>query len=78
MTPPNIWTVYEDVHFRVEQCQTCPIPGYLILYAKAKAHSLDELSREALSLLGLGRERIVRVPVDGQGRPYASDHRDHT
>ncbi len=26
---------------------------------------------KALSLLGLGRERVVRVPVDGQGRMYA-------
>ncbi len=28
---------------------------------------------KALSLLGLGRERVVRVPVDGQGRMRASD-----
>src|SRR3990172_5620780 len=26
---------------------------------------------KALSLLGLGRERVVRVPVDGQGRVIA-------
>ena len=26
---------------------------------------------KALSLLGLGRERVVRVPVDGQGRMRA-------
>jgi glutamate/tyrosine decarboxylase-like PLP-dependent enzyme len=28
---------------------------------------------KALSLLGLGRERVVRVPVDGQGRMIAGD-----
>src|SRR5687767_15610174 len=28
---------------------------------------------KALSMLGLGRERVVRVPVDGQGRMIASE-----
>src|SRR5205807_9532791 len=30
---------------------------------------------KALSLLGLGRDRVVRVPVDAQGRMRAPHHR---
>ena len=39
-------------HFRIEQCSTCPIPGYLIISPVIQVKSLSEMGPAALSELG--------------------------
>jgi len=51
MTDLN-YQVYTNQHFIIEQCRSCPIPGYLIVSPLKKAASITELDEEALSMLG--------------------------
>jgi diadenosine tetraphosphate (Ap4A) HIT family hydrolase len=45
-------TVFEDDHFHLKPCYTCPLPGYLILSAKDRSETLHDLPVKALSGLG--------------------------
>ena len=44
--------IYENKHFRLEQCYTYPIPGYLILNLKIEVRSLSVMTNGALVALG--------------------------
>ena len=44
--------VYENEHFRIEQCRDCPIPGYLIVIPKNQVRTLSAMKSEALAQLG--------------------------
>lgn len=44
--------IYEDQYFRLEQVQSCPIPGYLILYCQDAAESVAALPVEITTKLG--------------------------
>ena len=44
--------IFEDSHFRLEQCDTCPLPGYLILRLKGPLQSLGGLAPETAGRLG--------------------------
>jgi diadenosine tetraphosphate (Ap4A) HIT family hydrolase len=44
--------IYEDDHFRIEQCSDCPIPGYLILTPLSGAAHLEDLGEEERICLG--------------------------
>src|SRR5215831_15250653 len=44
--------VIENVHFRIEPCASCPLPGYLIVSPRICVSSLAELSSDAQDTLG--------------------------
>jgi diadenosine tetraphosphate (Ap4A) HIT family hydrolase len=44
--------VFEDEHFTADQCETCAVPGYLILRLKGPATSLAGLDPAAAGRLG--------------------------
>jgi len=44
--------VYTNVHFCVEPCVTCFVPGYLIVTPQLPAASLSDLGCDALASLG--------------------------
>jgi len=44
--------VVENVHFRIEPCASCPLPGYLIVSPRIRVSSLTELSSDAQDALG--------------------------
>lgn len=46
------YLVEETRLFRVEHCQSCPIPGYLIVAQRGQSTSLAQMSAEALQALG--------------------------
>ena len=49
---PKDYLIYENDHFKIEQCADCPIPGYLIVSPKVQVTSLSEMKPEALAALG--------------------------
>jgi len=49
---PKDLLIYENDHFRIEQCADCPIPGYLIVSPKVEVRSLSEMKSETLAELG--------------------------
>jgi diadenosine tetraphosphate (Ap4A) HIT family hydrolase len=53
------YTLYTNSHFVVEQCRSCPLPGYLIASPVHEAAQLDELPPAAASLLGPTLVRVV-------------------
>lgn len=41
--PSNPFLIFEDDLFRIEHCESCPLPGYLILHVKGGNSSIDNL-----------------------------------
>jgi len=44
--------VYEDDRFLIESCNSCPIPGYMILLVKGGETSISDLDAETAGRLG--------------------------
>ena len=53
--------VFEDDHFTVEQCDSCPVPGYLILRLKGPGVTIGQLGREGSGRLGEILSRTARA-----------------
>lgn len=53
--------VFEDEHFTADQCETCAVPGYLILRLKGPAASLAGLDPVSARRLGEMLARAARV-----------------
>ncbi len=53
--------VFEDEHFTADQCDTCAVPGYLILRLKGPATSLAGLDQAAAGRLGQMLARAARA-----------------
>jgi diadenosine tetraphosphate (Ap4A) HIT family hydrolase len=45
--------IYEDDRFLIENCASCPLPGYLILKVKDGCKSIGHLDAETAGRLGL-------------------------
>ena len=56
--------LFETSHFFVEPCESCPLPGYLIVRAKVAVPSLALLSPSAAIELGPLLQRVVRAVED--------------
>lgn len=44
--------IFENDYFQIKPGDGCTIPGYLIVFAKTQATSVDQLSPEAQAVLG--------------------------
>jgi diadenosine tetraphosphate (Ap4A) HIT family hydrolase len=53
--------ILDDDHFRLEHCDTCPVPGYLILHTKGGCRSLADLDGPAAARLGVALARATRA-----------------
>lgn len=49
---PEDYLVFETESFRVEQCRSCPLPGYLILSPKKRTRTCSDLEIETWRELG--------------------------
>jgi len=59
--------VFEDAHFTAEQCETCAVPGYLIVRLKGPAASLAGLDPAAAGRLGAILARAARAIEEATG-----------
>ncbi|MCG9583679.1 MULTISPECIES: HIT family protein [Vibrio oreintalis group] len=66
--------VFEDQHFRVSQCRTCDIPGYLIVDCKVQAVFLADLPLEAQTALGglIGKLEIAIAKATRAEKVYCA------
>jgi len=64
--------LFEDEEFRLEQCDSCPLPGYLILRLKGPAQPLGGLTPELAGRLGAMIARIAGAieQATGAARVY--------
>lgn len=60
----NELRVFEDEHFTVEQCDSCLVPGYVILRLKGPDVAIGELGRETAGRLGEMLFRTARAIED--------------
>lgn len=60
--------IYEDAHFRAEQCRDYCAPGYLILSARGAVSSVTGLTADALQSLGSRLASLVRA-IEAVVRP---------
>ncbi|ENM5747480.1 hypothetical protein V4V60_002172 [Vibrio mimicus] len=66
--------VFEDQYFKVSQCRTCDIPGYLIVDCKTQTVYLADLPFEAQTVfVGLiGRLEIAIAKATGAEKVYCA------
>jgi len=57
----DVLRVFEDEHFTAGQCETCAVPGYLIVRLKGPATSLALLDPAAAGRLGAMLARAARA-----------------
>jgi diadenosine tetraphosphate (Ap4A) HIT family hydrolase len=60
--------VRESPHFLIEQCESCPLPGYLILHVQGGCQSLAGLDPEWAAELGAMLARTARA-IEAVVRP---------
>jgi len=56
--------LFEDEHFTVDQCETCPLPGYLIVRLKPQPVPLAQLDPASARRLGEMLSRVARAIED--------------
>jgi diadenosine tetraphosphate (Ap4A) HIT family hydrolase len=59
--PSDDLRVFEDEHFTVDQCDSCVVPGYLILRLKGPAVTMGQLTHQASGRLGEMLSRTARA-----------------
>ena len=58
---PDGLRVFEDEHYMVDQCDSCLVPGYLILRLKGPAVTMGQLTHQASGRLGEMLSRAARA-----------------